>query len=62
MSIKNNLAKAETLYHKGEFEQAIIICQKVLNKKPKLFNAMQIVAACYQGLGRLDLALSIFKQ
>ncbi len=62
MSIKNNLAKAEALYHNGEFEQAIIICQKVLNKKPKLFNAMQIIAACNQGLGRLDLALSIFKQ
>jgi tetratricopeptide (TPR) repeat protein len=61
MSIKNNLAKAEAHYHKGEFEQAITICQKVLAKKPKLFNAVQVKAACYQGLGDLDSALSLFK-
>lgn len=62
MSIKNNLAKAEATYRKGEFEQAISICQKVLEKKPNLFNAMQLIAASYQGLGELELALSVFNK
>lgn len=62
MSIKNNLAKAEIYYQEGEFEQAIYICQKILEKKSKLFNALQIKAACYQGLGELTEALSIFHQ
>lgn len=62
MSIKNNLAKAEIHYLEGEFEQAICICQKLLEKKPKLFNAVQIKAACYQGLGELGEALTLFNQ
>lgn len=60
MSIKNNLAKAEIHYQEGEFEQAIYICKKILEKKSKLFNALQIKAACHQGLGELTEALSIF--
>ncbi len=62
MNIKNNLAKAEVHYLEGEFEQAICICQKLLEKKPALFNAVQIQAACYQGLGKLEEALSLFNQ
>lgn len=62
MSIKNNLATAEIFYRNGEFDLAINACQKILDKKPNLFNALQIQAISYQGIGELNLALKTFKR
>ena len=62
MSTKNILRKAEALFHQGKFEKAIEICKKVLEKKPKLFDARQILALSYQNSGEVKLALDEFEK
>ncbi len=62
MSIKNNINKIEALYRKGEFEQSLELSQELIKKKPKLFNALQLLALNYQALNRLDIALTTFQK
>jgi Flp pilus assembly protein TadD len=62
MSVKNILSKAEALFKLGEFEQSIQICQDILEKKPKLFGARQILALSYQSSGKIKLALEEFEK
>lgn len=62
MSVQNILSKAEALFKLGEFEQSIQICQEVLEKKPKLFGARQILALSYQSSGKIKLALEEFEK
>lgn len=62
MSVKNILNKADAYLKQGEFEQAIFICQEILEKKPKLFDARQILALSYQSSGKIKLALEQFEK
>ena len=62
MSVKNILSKAEALFKLGEFEQSIQVCQEILEKKPKLFGARQILALSYQSSGKIKLALEEFEK
>lgn len=62
MSIKNSLNRAEVLFNQAEFESSLAICQKILAKKPKLFNAIQLSALNYQAMGLIDKALIAFEK
>lgn len=62
MGIKEKINRATVHHANGEFQQSVDICQKILSKKPKLFDARQLLALCYHGLGELDLAIKEFQQ
>jgi len=62
MNIKNNINQAEILYKKGMYQESLDICDKLLEKKPNLFNALQIKALNYQATGNLENALILFEK
>ncbi|WP_441002098.1 tetratricopeptide repeat protein [Pseudocolwellia agarivorans] len=62
MNIKNNINQAEILYKKGMYQESLDICDKLLEKKPNLFNALQIKALNYQATGNLKNALILFEK
>ncbi|MBL4899306.1 MAG: tetratricopeptide repeat protein [Colwellia sp.] len=62
MNVKNILNKAKTFFKRGEFEQSIQICQKILEKKPKLFDVRKTLALSYQSSGQIKLALEEFEK
>ena len=62
MSIKNNLNRAEVLFNNSEFESSLEVCQKILTKKPKLFNALQLAALNYQAMNLVEKAIAEFEK
>ena len=56
MNIKNILSKAQVMYQQKKFSESSELCIKILNKKPKLINALQILALSYQGLNNIKKA------
>jgi Tfp pilus assembly protein PilF len=62
MSTKNILNKANALFKQGEFEQSIQVCQNILDKKPRLFGARQILALNYQSIGEIKSALEEYEK
>lgn len=61
MNIENILNKAEVYYQDSAFSKAIELCNKVLLKKPKLVQARQILALCYQGINDISRAEKEFE-
>ena len=61
LGIKEKINRATVHHANGEFDQSVDICQQILSKKPKLFDARQLLALCYHGKGELDLAIQEFK-
>lgn len=60
MSIRNNINQAEILYQSGDYQKSYDICQKILDKKPNLFDALQIQGLNCQARGDLKGALVLF--
>lgn len=61
MGIKEKINRAAIHHANGEFDQSSNICKQILSKKPKLFDARQLLALCYHSQGQLDLAIQEFK-
>lgn len=54
MSIENSLNRATIFYKAKKFTESIVICQKLLAKKPKLFPAQQLLALNFQGTNQTE--------
>lgn len=61
MSIKNNINQAEILFQQGQYNESMELCEKVLAKKPKLFDALQVKALNLQATGDLQQAIETFE-
>jgi Flp pilus assembly protein TadD len=62
MNIKNNINQAEIFYKKGMHQESLDICDKLLEKKPNLFNALQIKALNCMATGNSKNALTLFEK
>lgn len=62
MSIKNTLNQAEQLHRAGSYRHSIELCQTLLSKKPKLFDAVQLLALNYQALSMVTEAIATFEK
>ncbi|MEM5503303.1 tetratricopeptide repeat protein [Shewanella frigidimarina] len=62
MSIKNNIARAEALFRQTEYMESLSLCAKILDKKPKLAEAIQLNALNYYALGQFEPAITEFKK
>ena len=60
MSIENSLNRATIFYKAKKFNESIIICQKLLAKKPKLFSAQQLLALNLQSTNQTKQAIVEF--
>jgi tetratricopeptide (TPR) repeat protein len=60
MSIENSLNRATIFYKAKKFTESIVICQKLLAKKPKLFPARQLLALNFQGTNQTEQAIVEF--
>jgi len=60
MGIKEKLNRAGILYTKKEFEAAADILEKILAKKPNLFDACQLLALTLHGMGDCENAIKLF--
>jgi Flp pilus assembly protein TadD len=62
MSIKNNIARVEALYRQGQYVESLALCNTILEKKPKLADALHLAALNHHALGQLELAITEFKK
>ncbi|MGX5203292.1 tetratricopeptide repeat protein [Aliikangiella sp. IMCC44632] len=62
MGTQQKLDKATVLYGKGNFLEAATICRKILDKKPKLFDAKQLLAMSVHAQGHAKEAQELFSQ
>ena len=59
MGIKEKINRASTLYEQQEFEPAVAILEPIVKKKPKLFDASQLLALVLHKMGKYDEALAL---
>ncbi|MGX9462896.1 tetratricopeptide repeat protein [Shewanella sp. A14] len=62
MSIKNNIARAEALFRQTEYAESLSLCAKILEKKPKLAEAIHLKALNHYALGQFSPAITEFKK
>ncbi|RTR32607.1 tetratricopeptide repeat protein [Shewanella atlantica] len=62
MSIKSNIGKAEALFRQTEYAESLSLCTKILDKKPRLADAIHLMALNYYALGEFDTAIVEFKK
>jgi len=60
MNIENSLNRATIFYKAKKFTESIVICQKLLAKKPKLFSARQLLALNFQSTNQTEQAIVEF--
>lgn len=60
MGIKEKLNRAGVLYKQQNFEPAVDILEKILKKKPNLFDACQLLALTLHGMGHNEAAIKLF--
>ncbi|AZG37011.1 tetratricopeptide repeat protein [Shewanella psychromarinicola] len=62
MSIKSNMARAEALFRQKEYAESLSLCTKIIEKKPKLANAIHLTALNYYALGQFAPAIAEFQK
>lgn len=62
MGIKEKLNRAGILYKQQDFEAATEVLEKILKKKPNLFDACQLLALTLHGQGQCEAAIELFNK
>jgi len=62
MGIRGKLDRASIFYKQQDFDAATVILEKILEKKPNLFDAQQLLALTLHGQQKLEAAILIFKK